>query len=81
MTTIDYNDVPAALPERESLLGVLRIWFATRRRRRLERLTLLELARMDSYLLRDLGIDPMDVRDALDGRNSAILFDPVRRLR
>jgi uncharacterized protein YjiS (DUF1127 family) len=79
MTTIDYNELPVALPERQNLLGILREWLGKMKRRRQERLTLLELSYFDNYLLRDIGINPADVRDALDRRNAAILFDPLRR--
>jgi hypothetical protein len=34
--------------------------------------------RLDAHLLRDLGINPMDVRDAYTGRSTSILFDPIR---
>jgi len=79
MTTIDYNDLPADLPERPSLLAILRSWLGDLKRKRRERLTLLELSRLDNHLLRDMGINPMDVRDAYAGRNSSALFDPIRR--
>jgi uncharacterized protein YjiS (DUF1127 family) len=78
MTTMDYNDLPIALPERRSPGAILRNWFGRMQRRRHERLTVLELSRLDAYLLIDMGINPADVRDALDRRNSSILFDPVR---
>ena len=33
---------------------------------------------MSAYLLRDMGIEPGDVYDALDGRRSSVLFNPIR---
>ena len=83
MTTIDYEDAPALLPElparRVAVAGPLRTlvnWFT---RRRAERLTLDELAHMDAYLLRDIGIEPSDVQDALNGKRNSVLFNPFRR--
>ena len=37
------------------------------------------LSRMSAYLLRDMGIEPGDVYDALDGRRSSVLFNPIRK--
>jgi len=39
---------------------------------------LIELSRLDAHLLRDMGINPLDVRDAYNGRATSILFDPFR---
>ncbi len=82
MTTIDFADLPAvrppALPQQRRPFAALRTWYAGFRLRREERLTLVELSRLDAHLLRDLGINPMDVRDAYTGRSSSILFDPIR---
>jgi uncharacterized protein YjiS (DUF1127 family) len=57
------------------LAGILRPfrWLA---RRRAERATLISLAEMDAYMLRDIGIEPHDVYDALEGRNRSLLFHP-----
>lgn len=79
MTTIDINDRFAAATERPAREKIFARWFATWRRRRQARITLGELHRMDAYLLRDMGIEPQDVIDALEGRNSSLLFNPVRK--
>ena len=80
MTTIDYHDLPmeASLTRRRPF-AALRDWYAAMQRRRNARLTMAELSRLDARLLRDIGINPMDVRDAYEGRSSSILFDPIRR--
>jgi len=79
MTTIDCNEMPVELPvTRRRPLKALRAWYIGMRQRREERLTRIELSRLDAHLLRDLGINPMDVRDAYNGRSSSILFDPIR---
>jgi len=50
-----------------------------RRQRRAAR-TRLELSRLDERLLYDLGIDPLDVREALQNRKTpSILMEPMRR--
>lgn len=77
-TTTDYNEVPA-LPVRAGLGGLFRAWLAGVRKRREQRLTLYELSRVDDYLLRDMGINPADVRDALAGRRTSVWLDPMRR--
>jgi uncharacterized protein YjiS (DUF1127 family) len=53
-------------------------WSSFQRRRR-EHATVLELSRMDEHLLRDIGLEPMDVYDAVNRRTTSILFHPLRR--
>lgn len=80
MTAIDIRDdlsrTTAARPVRT---GPIRHWFAGWRRRHAQRVTLAELGRMNPYLLRDMGIEPLDVIDAIEGRNRSLLFNPVRK--
>jgi uncharacterized protein YjiS (DUF1127 family) len=79
-TTTDYNDAPASpVPAGLGLGRLFRSWLASARRRRQARLTLFELSRLDAHLLRDMGINPADVRDALAGRWSSVWLDPMRR--
>ena len=37
-----------------------------------------ELSHLDAHLLRDMGMNPDDFRDALEGRRSSVLFKPFR---
>lgn len=81
MTAIDYGAVrgadTTAKPRRPRFLRMILAQF--RRKRRVIR-TYLELSRLDERLLYDLGIDPIDVRDALnDHSTTSILFEPMRR--
>lgn len=78
MTTFDIDErfVPTTRPARRNILAR---WFEAWRLRRRTRITLGELHRMDVYLLRDMGIEPQDVIDALEGRDSSLLFNPVRK--
>jgi uncharacterized protein YjiS (DUF1127 family) len=80
MTTMDLNEAVPGASHRGpgSLIGRL---FRRWRERRHERVTLIELSTMSPRLLRDMGIEPGDVRDALDGRRSSVLFNPIRRER
>ncbi len=55
-----------------------RAWVRFQRRRK-ETATIIELSRLDARLLRDVGIEPMDVYDALHGGRRSILFNPWRR--
>jgi uncharacterized protein YjiS (DUF1127 family) len=80
MTTIEFNDTALdtkveVAPRRNWLSR----WYVNWQRYRQNRITLSALAHMDEYMLRDIGIDPMDVHDALMGVNSSALFDPVRK--
>jgi hypothetical protein len=40
-----------------------------------------ELAHIDANLLRAMGLNPDDFRDAFEGRNSSALFTPFRHPR
>ena len=55
--------------------------FETWRKRRATRRAIEELTHLDSHLLRDMGLNPDDFRDAFDGRRSSLLFEPFRNPR
>ena len=77
MTTLDLNDgLPAA--RAGFFAGLLRALARGAERRRRQR-EIIELSRLDARLLRDVGLEPIDVYDALNGRQRSILFNPVRR--
>lgn len=78
MTTIDIDDF-IGNTTKAPRIGLLRRWVAAWRTRRTQRLTLAELGRMEAYHLRDMGIEPQDVIDALEGRDRSLLFNPLRR--
>jgi uncharacterized protein YjiS (DUF1127 family) len=80
VTTMDINEsVPDALPERVGFFGELRQAVARFADARRKRRAIIEISRLDARLLRDIGIEPIDVYDALNGRRRSILFNPVRR--
>ena len=79
MTTIDINDRFTATVPRPARSNIFARWFADWRRRRAQRITLGQLSHMIAHLLRDMGIEPQDVIDALEGRDSSLLFNPVRK--
>lgn len=81
MTTMEIGRATSVAPERRSFGLLARVAGLFRRmaERHHQRGVLIELSRMDAYLLRDMGIERQDIYDALDGRNSSLLFDPVRR--
>lgn len=82
MTTMDIGRAPdGVVPERHSFGLLARMLKPFRRmaERRRERATLIALAQMDAYMLRDIGIEPRDVYDALEGRQSSLLFNPIRK--
>jgi len=37
-----------------------------------------DLSHIDAHLLRMMGLNPDDFRDAAEGRRSSLLFDPFR---
>ncbi|WP_309084836.1 DUF1127 domain-containing protein [Chelativorans sp.] len=47
--------------------GTLQAWWNAMRRHRRERRTLVALSRLDQRILRDMGFDPEEVYEALDG--------------
>ena len=57
----------------ETTLAAVRLWHDRRK-------ALAWLSNLDDYLLRDLGVDPEDVRLALDGRKTR-LWDSLSRWR
>jgi uncharacterized protein YjiS (DUF1127 family) len=81
MTTMDVDRAASADPDVRSfgLLAWMAAWFKRWAQRRAERATLISLSRMDAYMLRDIGIEPRDIMDALNGRRSSILLDPTRK--
>jgi len=80
MTTITNLDLDAAIPTVRVRSNPIVRWFKAWHRYRTQRLTLQTLSRMDEHLLRDMGISPADISDALNGRrNASALFDPVGR--
>ena len=78
MTAVELN-APLHDVQRANVdAGFIRRLFRRWRARRAERATLTGLSRMQPYLLRDMGIEPGDIFDALDGKRSSVLFDPLR---
>lgn len=49
--------------------------------RRAERRARFDLSHIDPRLLRDMGLNPDDFRDAAEGRRSSLLFTPFRHPR
>ena len=83
MTTMVFHQQPAARRGSHARLrAAFAAYLGARRRRREERVTLTELSGFDKRRLRDLGIDPLDLYDAMHGRRQAsALFEPVRQKR
>jgi uncharacterized protein YjiS (DUF1127 family) len=79
MNAIELNQPLLEVSRANTDAGYIRRLFRRWRERREERATLLALARMQAHLLRDMGIEPSDIYDALDGNRSSVLFNPVRK--
>lgn len=82
MASIDLFEADATGGRRPVILAGLRRLWATHKRRREERRVILALSQLDEYLLRDIGLEPLDVYDAINGRRgAAMLFNPMRKKR
>jgi uncharacterized protein YjiS (DUF1127 family) len=78
MTTLESDDL-LALPEKKANL-LTRIYRAIARHRawHARQQALIQLSHYDAHMLRDMGIDPADVDDALNRRSMSPLFYPIR---
>lgn len=80
MTTIDLHEAVLELqPDKRRHGRGIGAMFRRWRKRQSEQRTLEELSRMPVHLLRDIGIDPADVYDALTGNRNSVLFNPIRK--
>ena len=52
--------------------------FGNWKKRRANRGPTEQLTHRDAHMLRDIGLNPDDFRDAFEGRNSSLLFEPFR---
>jgi uncharacterized protein YjiS (DUF1127 family) len=50
-------------------------------RKRRQRRSRLDLTHLDTQVLRQMGLNPDDFRDAFEGRQSSVLFTPFRHPR
>ncbi|WP_055046894.1 DUF1127 domain-containing protein [Devosia sp. A16] len=78
MTTFDLGEHVLATRHNTDagfIRRLLRRWVERRR----ERATLLGLSRMQPYLLADMGIEPGEILEALDGKRSSPLSKPKRQ--
>jgi uncharacterized protein YjiS (DUF1127 family) len=82
MTTIDHETMPLAVAGAQSprfrmlqKIGelVAALGKAHQRRRAYQ-----QLSTLDAHLLRDIGLNPDDLRDAFENRTTSLLFEPVR---
>lgn len=78
MTTIDLDESPLGIRHNTDP-GFIRRLLRRLLQRHQERVTLTGLSRMQPHLLRDMGIEPGDIFDALDGKRSSVLFNPMRK--
>ena len=82
MATLDFHTLGGLAPARRLRRQphILRLLYAMFRRHRRAMRTYIELSKLDERLLYDIGIDPQDVRDALQNRPGlSLLMHPMRR--
>ena len=72
MTSLELDGFAAQRPDTSVLGGALSI-FAPVKRWYDRRQTLFKLSHLDEHVLRDLGFEPSDVCDALEGKDSPLL--------
>jgi uncharacterized protein YjiS (DUF1127 family) len=81
MTSIDHDTLPLgieAMPHRAGLVQRISAIFASLRKRRSRKRAIQQISALDEHLLRDIGLNPQDFRDAFENRRSSLLFVPFR---
>jgi uncharacterized protein YjiS (DUF1127 family) len=82
MTTMDHDAMPFAGLEAQRrhfrLLHHISNLVAALQKRRTRTKAYQQLSALDEHLLRDIGLNPQDLRDALENRRSSMLFSPFR---
>lgn len=82
MTTMDHDAMPFASIEAQRrhfrLLQHISDLVAALGKQRTRKKAIEKLSTLDEHLLRDIGLDPQDLRDAMENRRSSLLFSPYR---
>ena len=80
MTTYDMlYELRPATPRTDRFAGIRRLLMSFWQRRAQQKLAT-SVSNLDARLLRDIGIEPDDVIEALNGQHQmTILFNPMRR--
>jgi uncharacterized protein YjiS (DUF1127 family) len=79
MTTFDTSDALIVAPKPAGLFTRIVRAVEAYRARRAQRRVLLHLSQYDAHMLRDMGLDPRDIEDALNARSLSLLFHPLRQ--
>lgn len=78
MTTLESDDLLALPSKRPGLFAGLVAVIERNRLARARKRALIHLSQYDAHMLRDIGIDPGDVADALNSHSKSVLFYPIR---
>lgn len=81
MTSIDHDSLPLGLDEQRTHFRQLRRisdLIAAVMQHQKRKKALREISMLDEHLLRDIGLNPQDLRDAFENRRSSMLFSPYR---
>lgn len=80
MTALEVDNPPTVPPSRFGVFAALLRAIRRNRLLRARQRTLIMLSGYDAHMLRDMGIDPRDVAEALSQRFPlSPLFNPIRR--
>ncbi|HWA18884.1 MAG TPA: DUF1127 domain-containing protein [Devosia sp.] len=81
MTSIDHDSMPLGIEDQQHRFGLLQAiagFFAGLAKRRRRKRAIQQISTLDEHLLRDIGLNPQDFRDAFENRRSSLLFTPFR---
>ncbi len=78
MSISETSSQPIALSRPSGLIASAFQRLVDYRRHQARRKVLIHLSNYDAHMLRDMGIDPRDVEDALNDRSRSLLLNPIR---
>lgn len=78
MTTIDIIESRSQPTGLQRLFQAVAARLEASRLQRARRRALIHLSHYDAHMLRDMGLDPGDIEDALGSRSMSLLFYPIR---
>lgn len=78
MSTYETSDQPVARSWLRGLFATCIQRLVDYRLHKARRRAMIYLSHYDAHMLRDIGIDPRDVEDAINDRRRSLLLHPIR---